>query len=57
MTTKPTLTSDLDDAIQDVLEFLDDQADVVDGSYGEQHPNRAMTLASRLREAIGEKMW
>lgn len=27
-----------------VAEFLENQSDVVDGSYGEPHPNRAMSL-------------
>lgn len=30
--------------LEDVSEFLADQADVKDGSYGEQTPNRAMSL-------------
>lgn len=39
--------------VDDLLEFLDDQADVYDGDYGEQRPNRAMSLATMLRVAAG----
>lgn len=40
--------------LHDVLEFLDGQVDVVDGSYGEPAPNRAMTLTSEIKEALGQ---
>lgn len=39
-------------AAEEALEFLDDQADVADGDYGEPIPNRAMSLATELRSAI-----
>jgi hypothetical protein len=42
------------DVLYEVLEYLDDCSDVVDGSYGEPKPNRAMVLAGLLREATGE---
>lgn len=35
-----------------VLEFLDDQADVVDGPDGEQQANKAMWLAMELKGVI-----
>lgn len=40
------------DVANDALEFIQDQEDVVDGSYGEQHANQAMQIASRLREIL-----
>ena len=42
----------LEGALDDALEYIDDHVDVVDGSYGEPAPNRAMSLASSIRERI-----
>lgn len=46
--------------LEEVLEFLEDQEDVVDGPYGEPRPNRAMNLAEEVRavitKATGEKV-
>lgn len=39
-------------ASEEALEFLEDQADVADGDYGEPVPNRAMVLAAELKRAI-----
>lgn len=39
-------------ALHDALEFIDDQADVVDGPDGEQVPNKAMQLAGNIRAVI-----
>lgn len=38
--------------LEDVAEFLEGQSDVVDGSYGEPHPNRAMSLLRDVEERI-----
>jgi hypothetical protein len=38
--------------LEDVAEFLEGQADVRDGSYGEQVPNRAMYLLRDVNERI-----
>lgn len=47
------------DAMQDILDtltechaFLDNYVDVEDGNYGTPAPNRAMSLQSRVTEAI-----
>lgn len=37
-----------DDLWDDIYEFIDDHVDVVDGDYGEQRPNRAMQLKSKI---------
>lgn len=47
-----TPLENLIDAAEEALEFLEDQADVVDGDYGEPIPNRAMILAAALKSAI-----
>ncbi len=39
----------------EIEDFLDNYADVKDGSYGEQMPNRAMGLLSELRRACGKE--
>ena len=44
----------LESLLEDVLEFLEGQVDVVDGSYGEPAPNRAMTLTTEIKEALGQ---
>ena len=39
----------------DLLEcrdFLEEQADITDGSYGQPQPNRAMALVSMIDESI-----
>jgi hypothetical protein len=40
------------DLLNDVAEFLEGQADVRDGSYGEQVPNRAMSLMAEVELTI-----
>lgn len=45
---------DLVSALQEALEFVDGQVDVVDGDYGEPRPNRAMSLAQEIRQALGK---
>jgi len=49
-----TPTERLIAAAEAALEFMADQADVVDGDYGEPIPNRAMILATELRSAIAD---
>lgn len=34
--------------LNEIAEFLDGYSDVVDGSYGEPHPNRAMSLLQQV---------
>lgn len=43
---------DLLAALLEALEFVEDYEDVVDGSYGMPAPNRAMQLATSLRDSI-----
>ena len=38
--------------LEDVAEFLEEYSDVVDGSYGEPRPNRAMSLLQEVEERI-----
>lgn len=45
---------DLLGQLQDALEFIEDQEDVVDGSYGVPAPNRAMSLAQQIRQTIAK---
>lgn len=40
------------DVLNEVAEFLEGQSDVVDGSYGEPHPNRAMSLLQQVEQEI-----
>jgi rhamnose utilization protein RhaD (predicted bifunctional aldolase and dehydrogenase) len=40
------------DLLNEVAEFLEGQADVRDGSYGEQVPNRAMSLMAEVELTI-----
>jgi len=42
------------EALEDALEFIEGYADVVDGSYGEPSPNRAMTLVGAIQSAISK---
>lgn len=44
-------SSHLAAVLDDIEEFLEGQQDVVDGSYGEPRPNRAMSLLSELQVA------
>ena len=46
------MTPDILTCLQEVLEFLEGQADLDDGDYGTQVPNRALTLSSQLQDAI-----
>ncbi len=43
--------------LYDLEDYLDDRSDVIDGDYGQPHPNREMTLLGEVRLAIrlGEK--
>jgi len=45
---------DLLAALYEAREFIDGQIDVVDGSYGEPAPNRAMVLAQEIDAAIAK---
>jgi hypothetical protein len=45
---------DLVEALQEAREFIDGQIDVVDGSYGEPSPNRAMSLAQMIDAALAK---
>lgn len=40
------------DVLNEVAEFLEGQSDVVDGSYGEPHANRAMILLQAVEFEI-----
>lgn len=40
------------EAANEAREHIDGEIDVVDGSYGEPAPNRAMSIASLIDEAI-----
>jgi hypothetical protein len=42
----------LESDLNECAEFLEGQADVVDGSYGEPSPNRAMRLLSMIDETL-----
>ena len=46
------MTPDIIASLEEVLEFLEGQADLDDGDYGTQVPNRALTLSSQLQDAI-----
>ena len=50
--TPPADSSAFEYWINEVLEYLEDCSDVQDGSYGEQVPNRAMSLLSEA-ERLG----
>jgi len=52
--TPPPSDGELRQAALDALEFIEPYVDVVDGDYGEPAPNRAMTIASNLRNALGD---
>lgn len=38
--------------LQDCREYLEKEMDVVDGSYGEPSPNRAMQLVNQIDETL-----
>jgi hypothetical protein len=38
--------------LEEILEFLGDQADVYDGSDGQPRPNTAMRLSTELEQVI-----
>jgi hypothetical protein len=38
--------------LNEIAEFLENQSDVRDGSYGEQIPNRAMSLLQLIEQEI-----
>jgi ElaB/YqjD/DUF883 family membrane-anchored ribosome-binding protein len=40
--------------LHEVEDFLDGQADVLDGDYGEPRANRAMQLLTEVRDAIAK---
>lgn len=42
----------LEEALLAALAFIEDQSDVIDGDYGEPAPNRAMQLASEIKEVL-----
>lgn len=44
--------SKLEADLNECREFLEDQIDVVDGSYGEPAPNRAMVLVCMIDETL-----
>lgn len=39
-----------DDLLDELLDYFSDRQDVVDGSYGEPHPNREMQILTRLND-------
>ncbi len=42
------------DLLTEIEEFLADYSDVVDGSYGESRPNKAMQLITEIKMLKGE---
>lgn len=44
------------DLLDDLIEYFDGRADVVDGSYGEPHANREMQILQRLKELPAEQV-
>lgn len=46
---------ELEDVLEDVLEEIEGYVDVVDGDYGEQKPNWAMSLTNRIEFALGRR--
>ena len=47
-----TRISRLEGAIQELMEFVDDYSDVVDGDDGAPEPNRAMSLLVMARDVL-----
>lgn len=43
----------LEGVIQELMEFVDDYSDVVDGDGGVPEPNRAMSLLVMSRDVLG----
>lgn len=48
----PKVHGDVIEALTQAQEYFEDRADVVDGSYGEPHPNREMSLAQLCKDAL-----
>lgn len=48
----PKVHGDVIEALTHAMDYFDDRADVVDGSYGEPSPNREMSLAQLCRDAL-----
>jgi hypothetical protein len=53
MEMKKELANNIYDVFNDLLEFLDNYSDVIDGPGGEQRPNEAMRLMTRIEELMG----
>jgi hypothetical protein len=51
MSSSPESRSRLDDVLEEIEEFLEDQQDVRDGADGQQLPNKAMSLLMDLQDA------
>jgi hypothetical protein len=51
MRTEAARNGEMEEILDEIEEFLEGQMDVVDGSYGEPHPNRAMQLLAALQAA------
>ncbi len=45
-------SADLGGMLLDVLEYLDNYVDVVDGDYGQPAPNKAMRLVQEIEEML-----
>jgi hypothetical protein len=45
----------LEGTILELMEFVDDYSDVVDGDYGVPEPNRAMSLLSMAQDVLDGK--
>lgn len=43
------------DLWNEICEFLEDHMDVKDGSYGEPHPNRAMSIITRIQAEVNTR--
>lgn len=44
---------ELEGVIRELMEFVDNYSDVVDGDYGVPEPNRAMSLLVMARDFLG----
>jgi hypothetical protein len=49
---RPTVHSDVIEALTQALEYFEDREDVLDGDYGIPRPNREMSLAQMCRDAL-----
>ena len=47
-------TANLETALAVALEYIEDHVDVVDGSYGQPAPNRAMSVMNEINEILGK---